>query len=91
VTETAPALSTRRAQLLIAARRPRVGRIERLVRRSLVAAGKPLTTIELARRIYRTTQLKHWHSYNVRRAAPKFAVRVGVRRSRGVPILWAAD
>ena len=80
----------RRHQLLIAARSPRVGRIELRVRRAFIANnGHPLSTTELMRRVYpRVVKFKHWHSYSIRRAAPKFAVRVGRRRCRGMPIVW---
>jgi hypothetical protein len=66
----------------------RIGRNQLLVRRRLIAAGKPLTTAELARSIY-LPPLKHWHVTRVREAARRFAVEVGRRRSRGAPILWA--
>jgi hypothetical protein len=71
--------------VVIAANSPRVGRLERAIRRHLILSER-LTTTQLAQRIYRTT--KPWQLGNVRRAAPKFAVEVGRRRSRGVPILW---
>jgi len=87
----ARAPSIRRAQLVMAANRPRIGYVERQVRRELIAAGHALTTRQLAERIYRTTPLENWHLGNVRRSAPKFAVRVRRIRRRGLPILWAAD
>jgi hypothetical protein len=69
----------------IAANSPRIGKVERAIRRQLILS-KQLTTTELARRIYSAT--KYWQVGNVRRAAPKFAVECGRRRSAGAPIVW---
>lgn len=92
----APSRPKRVARLLaaaqIAARGPRVGRVELRVRWAFIAAGRPLSTTELMRRVYpRVGKFKRWHSYNVRRAAPKFAVRIGRSQvGSGSPILWKA-
>jgi hypothetical protein len=79
-------LAAGRPWLAAAALRPRIGRLARQIRRSLIVAGKPLTTPQIARRVYRTTQ--YWHVANVYRAAPRVAERVGYRASRGKPVLW---
>jgi hypothetical protein len=76
----------RHRSVVIAARAPRVGRVERLVRRQLIISGA-LTTAQLAKRIY-GSPTKHWHYFNVRRAAPKFAVEISRRRPIGTPIVW---
>ena len=49
-------------------------------------ADRPLTTPQIARAVYRTTQ--SWHVGNVRRAAPRVAERVRKVRSHGYPVLW---
>lgn len=85
----ARALSTRLARLAAVAHLPRRGRNKLRIRRALIVAGKPLSTVELARIIYRTTRLKHWHTYSTRRAAVKVARPVGRRRSCDLPIIWA--
>jgi hypothetical protein len=81
-------LSTRHARLVAMARLPRRSQTQIRIRRALIIAGKPLSTADLARIIYRTTKLKHWHTYSTRRAAVKVARPIGRRRSRGMPILW---
>jgi hypothetical protein len=75
----------RHAQLVAAANRPRLGALARRIRRSLIIAGKPLTTPQIARRIYRTTH--YWQVGNVYRAAPRVAERVRQVRSAGLPVL----
>jgi hypothetical protein len=52
----------------------------------LIADGKPLTTPQIARRVYRTTKL--WQVGNVYRAAPRVAEPLRKVRSRGCPVLW---
>jgi hypothetical protein len=91
--EKAPRRSARRDQLVIAARLPRVGRVQRQVRRALVAAGgRPLSTTDLLRWSYpHLRRFECWRCQAVRRAAPKYAVPVGRRRSRGLPIMWAPN
>jgi hypothetical protein len=56
------------------------------VRRQLIISGE-LTTPQIAKRIY-GLPTKHWHCFNVRRAAGKFAVEAYRRRSPGCPIVW---
>jgi hypothetical protein len=63
---------------------PRLGHLQRQIRRLLLTHG-PMTTPELAGHIY-ARPTKNWHRYNVRRSATKFAERVG-KRQRSV--LWA--
>jgi hypothetical protein len=82
-------LSDRLARLAAMARLPRRSRNQTRIRRALLVAGKPLTATEIARFIYRTTNLQHWHTYSTRRAAVKVARPVGRRRSRGLPVIWA--
>jgi hypothetical protein len=81
-----PVPSIRHQQIVAAARRPRIGRLARQIRRLLIVAGKPLTTPQIARGVYRTTQ--PWQVGNVYRAAPKVAERVRKLRSTGSPVLW---
>jgi hypothetical protein len=87
----APRPGARRDQLVIAARLPRVGRIQCQVRRAFIAAnGRAQSTTDLLRWCYsHLRRYERWRCQAVRRAAPKFAVPIGRRRSRGVPILWA--
>jgi hypothetical protein len=81
-----PARPNRLRSVDIAANSPRVGKIERQVRRLLIVRGR-MTTTQLMEAIYpRPTQ--HWHYERVRRAASKFAIECGRRRSPGVPIIW---
>jgi hypothetical protein len=42
----------RHRQLVVVANQPRIGRVERLIRRLLITAGRPMTTTELMRAIY---------------------------------------
>jgi len=87
VTE-APDRSTRRPWLLTAGQSSRVGRIGRQIRRALIAAGKPLSTVELVAYAYpRQIRFERWQFNSVRRAAPRYAVRIGRRRCRGLPIV----
>ena len=85
--ESFATLSTRHARLAAMAKLPRRSRTQTRIRRTLIAAGKPLTTIELAKRIYRTTRLECWHAYSTRRAAVRVARPLYRRRSRGMPIV----
>jgi len=82
---------TRVARLLVAVRLPRVGRLQCQVRRAFIAAdGRSLSTTDLLRWCYpERRRFERWRSQAVRRAAPKYAVPIGRRRSRGLPILWA--
>jgi hypothetical protein len=89
--EAATLAPDRLARLVAMARLPRRSRTQIKIRRLLIIAGKPLTTIELAKALYRTTKPRHSQAYSVRRAAVRVARPIGRRRSRGLPILWAAD
>ena len=89
--EAAALAPDRLARLVAMARLPRRTQTQIKIRRLLIVAGKPLTTIELARSLYRTTKPRHSQAYSVRRAAARVARRAGIRRSRGLPILWAPD
>jgi hypothetical protein len=78
--------AARRPTVLARPDLPRVGRIQRQIRRLLIVRGD-MTTGELARSIYsRPTQ--HWQRRQVREAARKFCVEHARRRSAGVPIIW---
>jgi hypothetical protein len=74
-----PAQPIRPRSVVIAARAPRVGRVQRQIRRLLIIRGQ-MTTVELAGSIY-ARPTKSWHRWNVRRAALKVAVHV--QRGRG--------
>jgi hypothetical protein len=47
----------------------------------------PMTTSEMARRIY-GAKPKPWQLDQVRKSAARFAVEVSRRRSAGAPIVW---
>jgi hypothetical protein len=68
----------------------RVGRVQRQVRRAFLASnGKPLSTAELIRRAYpRLRKFESWRYRQVREAAERWAVRIGVAGLRGEPVLW---
>ena len=55
---------------------PRLGHLQRQIRRLLYLIHGPITTPELAGHVY-ARPTKNWHRYNVRRSATKFAERVG--------------
>jgi hypothetical protein len=84
----AAALSNRLAHLAAIAKLPRRSRTQVQIRRTLIVAGRPLTTTQIARAIYRTTTLESWMGFSVRRAAVRVARPIARRRSRGLPILW---
>jgi hypothetical protein len=86
----AAARSNRDAHLAAIAKLPRRSRTQVRIRRTLIVAG-PLTTTQIARAIYRTATLESWMGFSVRRAAVRVARPLYRRRSRGMPILWAAD
>ena len=75
----------RERSVVIAARAPRIGKIERAVRRQLIIREK-LTTPQLAECVYGSA--KHWQLYNVRRAAAKFCRPLYRKLSPGLPIVW---
>ena len=86
VKRTAPSPADRRHRGAIGRNFPRVGRNQLRVRRILIIAGRPLSTTEIARRIFARPIYSQVN--NVYRAARKFAERVGYRASRGKPVLW---
>jgi hypothetical protein len=67
--------------------KPAVGRVQRWIRRWLIFVGRPMTTVELARLIYRRPP-SHPDCWTIRQSALKFAVPIGRQRSRGGPMLW---
>jgi hypothetical protein len=66
---------------------PRVGHVRLKLRRTPIIAGCPMTTGQLARRIY-PPPFKRWHADYVRRCAPLVADRVRQLASPGEPWLW---
>jgi hypothetical protein len=70
--------------------RPRVGRVQRAVRRALIAAGgQPVPTRELMRWCWpRASRYRNWDYCTVRRAAERWCVRVG---NVGRAVLWAPN
>ena len=83
---------TRASNSPIPAKNPfRIGRIQRQIKRTFIAnPGRPLTTSELIRCAYpRLKVFETWRYEQVRVAAERFAVRIGVAKTRrGKPILW---
>ena len=65
----------------------RIGRVQLQIRRALIASGgKPLGMSDLLPRCYpRVKKFKEWHRWNIRRAAPKVAARIGKERGR---VIW---
>jgi hypothetical protein len=65
----------------------RIGRVQLQIRRALIASdGKPLQMSDLLPRCYpREKKFKEWHRWNIRRAAPKVAKRIGMDGQR---IIW---
>ena len=57
----------------------RTGKIQKRIRRALIVADRPLLTIDLVESAYprATPPYAHWHYKSVRRAATRFAQRVG--------------
>jgi hypothetical protein len=83
---TAPNPSLRRPPLPPLPKMPPTGRNQTKVRRALIIAGRPLSTSEIARRIY--ARPTYDQVSLIYRAAPKFCERAGYRASRGKPVLW---
>ena len=77
----------RHAQLVSAANRPRVGRIQRRVHHALIIAGKPMLTADIIRKVY-PGPIKHWHYRQVRELALRFAEPVRRVARPGCPVLW---
>jgi hypothetical protein len=71
--------------------KPRVGRLQRDVRRCFIAAdGRPLTISDFLPRCYpRVQSFSHWQYRAVGRAARQFGVPLGRAESRqGRPVIW---
>ncbi len=70
----------------------RIGRVQRQIARAFISnPGIPLSTAQLIRYCYPRLKCGHFESWRyrqVREAAARFAVRVGVARHRGEPVLW---
>lgn len=91
--ETAPRRPARRLWLLKAGKPDRVGRVQRQIRRALLAAdGRPVSIGELLPRCYpRSTKYTRWQRWSIHRALPRFAVPLGRYMSaQGRPMLWRA-
>lgn len=72
---------------VIPMKKPNVGKVQRGVRRALIASeGAPLRTAGLLRWCYpRLTKFEHKHYRALYHAAPKFAVKLG---KDGRAIIW---
>lgn len=71
---------------------PRVGRVERQVKRAFIANDfRPLTMSEIWPRVYPgIKRAKHWHRWDVRQALLKIAKPIGRSPTgRGRPGIWA--
>jgi len=71
----------------------RIGKIERAARRELISRnGGPATTGDFVRRAWpHLTWFEVWRYRSARRAAKKFAVRIGrAERGKGCPVMWMA-
>ena len=68
----------------------RVGRVQRQVRRALVAVSAPVSIQDLLAWCYPATkQHPQWHRTNVHRALPRFAISLGrIPHERGRPCVW---
>jgi hypothetical protein len=68
----------------------RVGKLQRQIRRALIAADRPLLTIDLLEYGFpRLDRYRHWHYKSVYRAARKFAVNVA-GPGRAI-VIWAPN
>jgi hypothetical protein len=64
----------------------RIGRVQRAVRRALIAAERPVCTGEIMRWAFpRLDRYEPWRYWSVHRAASKFAIRLG---KQGGSIIW---
>jgi hypothetical protein len=67
----------------------RIGHVQRAIKRAfIISDGKPLTTTELARHVYRRIAFRPHHQAQIRQSARRWAVRIGTARARGAPVLW---
>jgi hypothetical protein len=81
-----------RERMIVIAGKPRVGRIQRQIRRALIANNcKPLSIRELLRWCYPAVkQHPRWHRWSIHRALPKFAIPHGRNTERqGRPMIWS--
>ena len=84
---------TSRGAPIVVASEDRVGRVQRVVRRSFVALGRPLTIADVLPRAFpRATSYTQDMRKSVWRAFPKFAVCLGrIPTRQGRPCLWAPN
>jgi hypothetical protein len=78
--------------MIVIAGKPRIGRVQRQVRRALVANNcKPLSIGELLAWCYPAASgHPRWHRWSIHRALPKFAVPLGRNSGRqGRPMIWS--
>jgi hypothetical protein len=71
----------------------RIGRVQRQVRRALIAKGAPVSIQDLLAWCYPAAkQHPRWHRTNVHRALPRWAISLGrIPNRRGRPSLWAPN
>jgi len=79
-----------RPKRLVIADKYRVGRIQRQVRRALVAKSSPVSIQDLLEWCYPATkQHPRWHRTNVHRALPRWAISLErIPNERGRPCVW---
>jgi hypothetical protein len=80
--------------MLEIAGKPKVGRVQRQIRRAFIAsAGRPLSVADLLPHCFpAAASYARWMRWSVYRAAPKFAESLGRAESRqGRPIVWAPN
>jgi hypothetical protein len=79
---------------LIAAMKNRVGKLQRATRRAFIYSdAQPITTADILRHAFpHLTRFEPWRYQDARRAAKKFAVRIGRSEcGRGCPVRWIAN
>jgi hypothetical protein len=80
-----------RDRMLVIASLPREGRVQRQIRRRLIAAnGRPLCSTDFLSWAYpHLERFKRWHRQSCRRALLRYAVPIGRAGGRGTPVIWA--
>jgi hypothetical protein len=68
----------------------RVGKLQRATRRAFAYSnGEVITTADILRHAFpRLTRFEPWRYQDARRAALRFAVRVGRSSGKGRPVVW---
>jgi hypothetical protein len=77
-------------RLIAAMKKDRIGRLQRATRRAFAYAnGEAITTADILRHAFpRLTRFEPWRYQDARRAALRFAVRVGRSTGKGRPVVW---